>query len=240
MNIKKLILLAALPVLSLQANAQDKPAAGEITLAATVGYNSYIEARALPGNSTSYQTEALSTTWSDKKLLTGVEAGYFVTEAIKVSLGGGFNFTHKPGYAEVPGTTTGTPGDLPSYRAVADAQNITYAITLAADYYMNINGLNLFAGFHAGGSYVQDAHKYDEASSMGKSIAECWSARAAVAGGADYFFSKNFFVGMSVDVLSYNYGMASYKPQEGIKPLQADSHSIGFLSAPTIKVGFKF
>lgn len=239
MNIKKLILVAALPVLGFNTMAQESPKSGDMTLAVTVGYNSYIEAKALP-SAKAYETEALSTNWSDKKLMTGVEFGMFVADQIKITVGGGFNFTHKPGYAELPGTETGSAGDLPSYRAIADAQNITYTANLNVDKYFNVNGLNLFAGLHLGGSYVQNAHKYDEASSMGKSIAECWAGRGAIAAGADYFFSKNFFVGMSVDVFAYTYGMASYKPQEGIKPLQADSHDMGFMSAPLLKVGFKF
>ena len=34
--------------------------------------------------------------------------------------------------------------------------------------------------------------------------------------------------------------MTTYKPQEGLSNLDADSHNYNFLAAPTLKIGFKF
>ena len=43
-----------------------------------------------------------------------------------------------------------------------------------------------------------------------------------------------------IDPFSYTYNMTTYKPQEGLSNLDADSHNFSFLSAPTIKISFKF
>ena len=54
MNKTKLLISAVLPMLSLTVAAQDDntPVKGDFTVAATVGYNSYTNVNALPGNLT--------------------------------------------------------------------------------------------------------------------------------------------------------------------------------------------
>ena len=80
------------------------PRKGDFTLAATVGYNSYASVTAQPGTLATYEGAALSTNWSDKKLMVGFEAGWFFNNLWKLNLGGGLNFTNNPGYSAVPGT----------------------------------------------------------------------------------------------------------------------------------------
>ena len=108
MKIQRLILLAVIPMLSLTVSAQDKkaccakdftPKKGDFTLALTLGYNSYTDIKAPSGLESSYEVKALSTNWSDKKLMVGFEAGWFFKDLWKLNLGGGFNFTGNPGYA---------------------------------------------------------------------------------------------------------------------------------------------
>ena len=48
------------------------------------------------------------------------------------------------------------------------------------------------------------------------------------------------YVGVQVDPFAYTYNMTTYKPQEGLGNLSADSHNFSVLAAPTIKIGFKF
>ena len=138
---------ALLPMTCLCAAAQqgedNAPAKGDFTVAATLGYNSYTEATALPGNLTDYSAAAFSTDWSKKKLTVGFEAGYFVSDKWKLSLGGGINFTHNPGYADKPGTidantpadADGTMGEIPNYRAVASQYSCTYNVAVGVDRY---------------------------------------------------------------------------------------------------------
>lgn len=75
---------------------------------------------------------------------------------------------------------------------------------------------------------------------MGKSIGEAWSLRGGIALGVDYYVLPAMFVGISVQPFAYSYNMTSYKPQEGLKCLEADSSDFSIFAAPTVKIGFKF
>lgn len=253
MNIRKLLLIAVMPMMCHAVNAQEckkdfTPRQGDFTVAATVGYNSYASVTALQGSLANYEAAAISTNWSDKKLMVGVEAGWFFKDLWKLNLGGGMNFTNNPGYSAVPGTMTPDAsvednlGEIPGYRAVADAQTFTYNVFVGIDRYFKTSNTNMmwYTGLRAGMAYAQNQQKYDEYTSMGKSIGESWNLRGAVTVGIDYFVLPSMYVGAQVDPFAYTYNMTSYKPQEGLSNLDADSHNFSLLAAPTIKVGFKF
>ncbi len=243
---------ALLPMTCLCAAAQqgedNTPAKGDFTVAATLGYNSYTEATALPGNLTDYEASAFATDWSKKKLTVGFEAGYFVSEKWKLSLGGGINFTHNPGYADKPGTMTlgmsgeDMVGEIPSYRAVASQYSCTYNVAAGLDRYFSSSVKNLmwYGGVRVGMAYSLNEQKYDEWTAMGKSVGESWSLRGALTIGADYYVMKGMYVGASVDPFAYTYNMTSFRPQEGLARLSADSSNFAILAAPTVKIGFRF
>lgn len=253
MKIKRLLILAVMPMMCLAVNAQDKscnkdftPKKGDFTLAATVGYNSYASVKALPG-SMNYEAAALSTDWSDKKLMVGFEAGWFFKDLWKLNLGGGLNFSNSPGYSAVPGTIDGNtePGDgsIPNYRAVADAYTFSYNVFAGVDRYFkmkNVPNLMWYTGVRVGVAYGLNEMKYDEEEQMGKSTGETWNLRGAITMGVDYFVLPGMYVGAQIDPFSYTYNMTTYKPQEGLSNLDADSHNFSLLAAPTVKIGFKF
>lgn len=253
MKIKKLLLAAVLPILCIAtAGAQSSdntPQKGDVTLAATVGYNNYASIKALPGHLYNYEAEALSTDWSQKKMMVGIEGGWFVGDLWKLSLGGGVNFSNNPGYSGVPGTVDESLslednlGDIPHYRAVADQYSFSYSVTAGIDRYFNVKSvknLMVYTGLRVGFAYGLNEQKYDEYTSMGKSTAETWNLRGAFTFGVDYYVLPSMFVGISVDPFSYTYNMTSYKPQEGLATLSADGHNFSLLAAPTIRLGFKF
>ncbi|MFS2609131.1 BT1926 family outer membrane beta-barrel protein, partial [Bacteroides fragilis] len=152
MKIKRLLVLAVLPMLCLAVNAQNSskdntPKKGDFTVAATVGYNSYTNVTAPSGLLTDYEVRALSTNWADKKLMVGFEGGWFFKDQWKLNLGGGVSFTNNPGYPAVPGTIDDSNknnsadenmGEIPNYRAVADAQSFAYNVSAGVDRYFNI------------------------------------------------------------------------------------------------------
>ena len=254
MKINKLLVLAALPLMCLTAQAQNgqkdyTPKQGDITLALTVGYNSYASVTALPGTLANYEAAALSTNWSDKKLMVGFETGWFFKDLWKLNLGGGLNFTNNPGYTSVPGTmdeaasAEDNMGEIPGYHAVADAQSFSYNVFAGVDRYFKmakVPNLMWYTGVRVGYAYAQNQVKYDEYETMGKSVAETWNLRGAITFGVDYYVLPAMYVGAQIDPFSYTYNMTTYKPQEGLSNLDADSHNFSFLAAPTLKVGFKF
>lgn len=250
MKIKKLLILAVIPMMCLPAYAQNSdntPAKGDLTVAATVGYNSFTNIMAESGLKTDYEVAALSTNWTDKKLMIGFEAGWFFHDKWKLNLGGGLNFTNNPGYSGVPGTidaeTETGDGSIPNYRAVGDGSSLSYNVFTGIDRYYNVESIpNLmwYAGLRVGYAYGQNQVKYDEPESMGKSIAETYSIRGAFTMGVDYFVLPGMYIGCQIDPLAYTYNTTTLKPQEGLGNLCADSHNYGFMAAPTVKIGFKF
>lgn len=98
----------------------------------------------------------------------------------------------------------------------------------------------LYTGVRVGFAYGLNEMKYDEYEVMGKSTAETSNLRGALTFGVDYFVLPGMYVGCQVDPVSYTYNMTTYKPQEGLGNLSADSHNFSLLAAPTIKIGFKF
>ncbi len=253
MNIRQFVMSAVLLVSCLGAaaqNTENTPAKGDFTVAATLGYNSYTSVTAQPGNLTDYSAASLSTDWSNKKLMVGFEAGYFVSDRWKLNLGGGMNISHNPGYTAKPGTIDSgnagsiedNMGEIPNYLAVASQYSCTYNVMAGVDRYFATPVTNLmwYTGIRAGFAYSLNEQKYDEWTSMGKSVGESWNLRGAVTVGADYYLTCGLFVGASVDPFAYTYNMTSFRPQEGLARLSADSSSFAVLAAPTIKVGFKF
>jgi opacity protein-like surface antigen len=251
MNVKKLILSAVLPVLCLTtvaaqtAEQDNSPKKGDVTLAVTAGYTANTTVTAQPGNLTTYEVTPIT----DLRFALGVEGGWFVADRWKLSLGGAVNFLNNAGYSEVPGTVDESAGiednlgEIPNYRAVADAQTFSYNVALGFDRYFGVKGVKnmmLYTGLRVGFAYGQNQKKYDEWTSMGKSIAETSSLRGAWTFGVDYYMFPNMFIGVSIDPVSYTYNITTYVPQEGLGNLSADSHKFSAFAHPTLRVGFKF
>ena len=256
MNIKRLLILAVAPMMCLAAIAQnhnnrDKytPKKGDFTVAATLGYNSYANITAPSGLLTDYEVAALSTNWTDKKMMVGFEAGWFFQDKWKLNLGGGLNFTNNPGYAAKEGTYDSSTGDevgdgsVPNYRAVGDGSSLAFNVFTGVDRYFDVkavSGLMWYTGVRAGFAYGQNQVKYDEPESMGKSVAEAYNLRGSLTVGIDYFLIQGLYVGCQIDPFTYTYNTTTLKPHEGLSNLSADSHNFSLLAAPTVKIGFKF
>ena len=246
MKLRKLFILAVAPMMCLAASAQDiTPKKGDVTVAVTAGYNSYTSLSAPAGNLNDYNLQAVSTNWTDKKLMLGIEGGWFFKDLWKATLGGGLSITSNPGYAAVPGTADGGEvggASIPGYKAVASESDIQFNVFAGVDRYFNskVAGLMPYVGVHIGYAYGVNSAFADSEEYVGKSIAESFNIRGAVALGVDYYFNDVIFVGAQIDGFAYTYNMSTYKPQAGLSNLSADSHNFSVLAAPTLKVGFKF
>lgn len=250
MKIKKLLILAVVPMMCLPGYAQrdeNIPKKGDFTVAATLGYNSYTNPVIQSNLKSDYEIAALSTNWADKKLMVGFEAGWFFQDNWKLNLGGGLSFTNNPGYSAVPGTVDADsePGDgsVPNYRAVGDGSSLGFNIFTGVDRYFkvkSVSGLMWYTGARVGYAYAQNQVKYDEPESMGKSVAETFNIRGALTVGVDYYVLPGMYIGCQIDPVAYTYNTTTIKPQEGLGNLSADSHNYSLLAAPTVKIGFKF
>ena len=248
MKLRKLIILAVAPMMCLAASAQDNtPKKGDFTVAATVSYNSYTSLDAANGSWSSHELAAVSTNWTDKKLMVGLEGGWFFQDLWKLTLGGGMNISKNPGYAAVPGvwdSTDGVSAGIPDYKAVASQSEIQFNVYAGVDRYFDnlikVKNLLPYAGARMGYAYGRNTACADDESWMGKSVGESFNLRWSLVAGLDYFVSEAFFFGIQVEPLAYTYNKSTLRPQEGLGNLSANSHNFGIFAAPTLKVGFKF
>ena len=248
MKLRKLIILAVAPMMCLAFSAQDfTPKKGDFTVAATVSYNSYTSLDAANGSSSSHSLAAVSTNWTDKKLMVGLEGGWFFQDLWKLTLGGGMNISKNPGYAAVPGvwdSSDGVSAGIPDYKAVASQSEIQFNVYAGVDRYFDnlikVKNLLPYAGARMGYAYGRNTACADDESWMGKSVGESFNLRWSLVAGLDYFVSEAFFFGIQVEPLAYTYNKSTLRPQEGLGNLSANSHNFGIFAAPTLKVGFKF
>ena len=250
--IKKLLIAAVLPIMcftvSAHAQQDNTPKKGDVTLGATVGYNNYVTASAKAGNLTNYSASAFSPNWNNKQLMVGIEGGWFVHEFRKLNIAGGFNSSTKPGYAEVEGTIDSGSyenniGEIPTYNSINAESSLAYTAAVGVDRYFkvrNVKNLMWYTGLRVGFAYAHNQVQSDDWQMLGRSVAETWNLRAGITFGVDYYVLPSMFVGVSVDPFTYTYGMTSYRPQEGLGRLSADTHDFSAFAAPTIRVGFKF
>ena len=247
MKLRKLILIAVAPMMCLAAQAQEAtPKKGDFTVAATVSYNSYTSMKALAGNLSSYSLSAASTNWNDKQLMVGIEGGWFFKDLWKLTLGGGLSITSNPGYAALPGTidSNSKPGDgsIPNYEAVASQSDLRFQVFTGVDRYFKTKatGMMTYLGVRLGYAYGRNSAFADSEEYAGKSIGESFNIRGALTAGVDYFLTNGIFIGAEVNPIAYTSNKATLKPQAGLGNLEANSHNISILAAPTLKVGFKF
>ncbi len=243
MNINRIFAFAAAMLVGVSVLAQEGPVKPvRVGVSVTVGSNAYAGISALPGTLASYESAALPTNWMDKAPAFGIEGSLILADHWKLDLGGAFNFGYNPGYPGVEGTGT-QMGDIPTYEPVILQQSVSYQVYLAGSYYFRIPmvpAVRPSVGLRLGATYANNQQRKDVEEWMGTSVGENYTLGASVIAGFDYYFSRNFFAGVGVDLFRYVYGVTAQRPQEGLGVLGADSHNFGFLGAPKIKIGFMF
>ena len=254
--IKRLLILACAVMLGVAGIAQEKcdmdfgPKKGDFTWSATMGANSFVSHNApIVTTQPNYYVQALSTDWFDSNLAVGIDGNWFFSDKWSWRFGGGLGYTNIPGYAEKLGTfdENSVPGDgsVPTYEGVAEGFSFKYNVYTGFDRHFaceKVKNLYFHIGIHAGFAYSLNSLNGEDYSStsLGTSVGEAFNIRGAFNTGVDYYFLPAMFVGLEVNALQYTYNMTLIRPQSGLSNLAADSHNVGFLAAPTLKIGFKF
>ena len=249
MNIKSILsLTVALLFGAASLQGQDLLGAAapvRIGITLTAGANSNLNVSAQPGMLTSYGAQAMSVDWTDKALAFGMEGSLIFCDSWKLDLGGSFSYWNNPPYAVVPGTMTNeyVAGEIPTYEAVDMQHKLNWSGNIAMSYYFRIPvvpALRPYTGLRFQVSYASASLRVEDELALGASVAEGYAMAAGVLVGVDYYFSRSFFVGASVEPFRYTYGVVQYRPQEGLSNLGADTHFMGAFAAPQLKIGFLF
>jgi hypothetical protein len=220
--------------------AQDNP----IYLGVTLGYNNFLNANAA---NIPYAAEAESPSWTNKGVVLGFEAGAYLSPEMRLLVGGGFNRTETPGHARTIGVTDELGNVIaPEYGETPNRTNMNYSFFIGGDFCISMSGsVKPYVGLRGRGAYCINTEKYkfDAAATIEgsqKKFAETWNIGGAVVFGADYSFNGGLIVGCQFDLFSYTYAAVQYKSQAGVKPNVGKSSDLGFIAAPTLRVGFNF
>lgn len=248
MNIKSIITIAAALMLGTAAFAQEQKGPIDpvrFSVALTAGTNSHLSVTAPSGMMTSYEIQASSVDWTDKALAFGVEGSMIICDRWKLDLGGSLSNWNQPPYAAILGTMGNeySTGDIPTYKAVNMQHKVNYLAYIAGSYYFRIKkvpALRPYAGARFQGSYAGATMRLQDFNALGRSTAEAYTLSVGVLTGVDYYFSRNFFVGMSFEPFRFTYGCNLIRPQEGLLNLGADTYYYGVFAAPQLKIGFLF
>ena len=203
-------------------------------LGVTVGYNSFLSANAakIPAGA-----EAEAPVWTDKAAILGFEAGAYLSPAMRMLVGGGFNRSETPGHSADYFT---------GYAETPNRTNMNYTAFVGADFCIDAgSNVKPFVGLRGRGAYCLNTlkYKFDNAATVAgseKKYAETWNIGGAVVFGADYMFDGGLIIGCQFDLVSYTYAAVQYKQTAGYKPNVGQSNNIGFISSPTLRVGFNF
>ena len=248
MNIKSIITIAAALMLGTAAFAQEQKGPIDpvrIGVALTAGSNAHLSVTAPSGMMTSYGIQASSVDWTDKALAFGVEGSLIICDRWKLDLGGSLSNWNQPPYAAILGTMGDeySTGGIPTYKAVNMQHKVNYLAYIAGSYYFRIKkvpALRPYAGARFQGSYAGATMRLQDFNALGLSTAEAYTLSAGILTGVDYYFSRNFFVGMSFEPFRFTYGCNLIRPQEGLLNLGADTYFYGVFAAPQLKIGFLF
>lgn len=134
-------------------------------------------------------------------------------------------------------------GEIPSYAAVNMQHKLTYTVHIAGSYYFRVAStpwLRPYLGLRFQASYSAATLREQDYQALGQSAAEAYTLNSGILAGVDYYFSRNFYVGASVEPFRYTYGVVAYRPQEGLSLAAADTHFFGVFAAPQLKIGFLF
>ncbi|MDR2955830.1 MAG: hypothetical protein LBV43_12185 [Prevotella sp.] len=247
---RKIIYLVMLLSFTLSAFAQNTddvaPMKGDWMFSVNFGVGSYIGTSAPKPNLSNYSLSAPMTAWFDKNPILDMEARWLVANRWALKMTGGFNYGNNPGYTELTGTASGeiaNPGDVPTYKAVPNSDNIQFFIGIGVDHYFKTKWSRVFlrVGGELGFAYGRvTVNGEDDIDYMGAAIGEAYAFKVAPVLGADYFFNQALFLGFDIRPIAYQYSMYSERPQAGLNLLSSDNHSFSILSQPMIKLGLRF
>ena len=230
----------------LKAQESVAPEKNDFMVSLNLGVGSYVQGDFnMPGKA-NYNITAPMSGWFDKKLMLDIEGRWMMTDDWALKLSGGFNFSHNPGYGELPGSTMPDEdfefGDIPSYGAVPSSETIQFAVATGAERYFatSVDQLFLRVGGEFGFAYGLSSASADDELYAGRTVGEAYSFRVAPVCGVDYFFNKTLFAGVDVRPISYQYSVYGIRPEAGLSMLKSDNHTISFISNPMLKVGIRF
>ena len=180
---------------------------------------------------------------SDNSLVNmiGFEGKYYITNNIAVRLSGMGMMSASPAQDSVPGIAL-DPVSIPEYADVPSTEVAAYIVNIGGDYYFDtkVKGLFPYMGIQGNVNYAKQTSFTLQADDFGERVAEAYGFGGSAVGGIDYYIADGMYIGFEAKIFSYMYSVAKQFPYPGMEAIDADNHTVSFLSNPVFKVGFTF
>jgi hypothetical protein len=183
----------------------------------------------------------------------GIEAKYFITPHIAVSLTGAGYISNTPWREAVDPTLSDGVTVFPKYMNI-DAQLKTRVVASAGgQYYFNVGndrmhpyagvlGTFQFAGLSAQSTYsgFDDAGMESDRRDAGVRTGQLFGWAAAAVAGVEYSLLPGLTVGFEIKPFSYYYSGLSLFAQPGLDAMTGESQDCAVFAQPVFKFGFRF
>lgn len=204
----------------------------------------------VPGNAP--QANMVSTNENSISNIVGAEMRYFLQSNMALKLSGGAIVRNTPARPNIPGGMNN--GDnatwIPDYQAVEADNSIDMNLNIGSEYHFSSKYSRLFP--YAGVTvpfYYSRSSMYNPTITEGENPTimdvgmrhvETYGLGIQAVGGVDYYLMEGLYFGFEVKPVSYIYAFSEKMPAPGLETLQADNHTVSFLSQTFLKVGFRF
>lgn len=199
--------------------------------------------------------------------LAGISLNYFLTDKISLNLFGSYGSKSKDGadaYEGIKGVYDSDgfiiPGtEIPPIQGTPETKNYKINISVGADYHFDfskeqnvLKNVDFYAGARFNFQYERlekthiswlqwDGSDYvvNSEEDAGTATADAVGFGGSIVGGVDYYFSKNLFLGLEVNVFNFMYQHTELVRIPGVQGADQHTTFVNALSYPRLKIGFK-
>ncbi|MDR2801611.1 MAG: hypothetical protein LBB31_00150 [Prevotellaceae bacterium] len=181
----------------------------------------------------------------------GIEAKYFITDNIAVSLSGAGYINNTPWREAVDATESGSEIIFPKYVNI-DAQLKTrivanvggqYYFTVGNDRihpYAGVLGTYQFASLSAQSTYAGFDNLEADKKDAGVRTGQLFGWAASAVAGIEYSLFPGFTVGFEIKPFSYYYSGLTLFAQPGLDAMTGENQDYAIFAQPVFKIGFRF
>ncbi len=201
--------------------------------------------------------------------LAGISLNYFLTDKISLNLFGSYGLKSRDGAEAYEGVKGAFDSDgnlivgtnIPPIQGIPETKNYKINISVGADYHFDfskdqnaLKNIDFYAGARLNFQYerleqtqtsrLRGVSKTEEYvitldSDAGTATATAVGFGGSVVGGVDYYFAKNFFLGLEVNIFNFMYQHTETVIMPGVQGADQRTTFVNALSFPRLKIGFK-
>lgn len=235
------------------------PQKGDFMAAMLFGRGAYMnQGLAVPSSSGSVNgipafANDVSANNNDLTNMIGVEGRYYVGKKFALVLSGGAIFRNTPSALNIPAVIDGDGNQIiQAYDAVVADERIDANVSVGGQWMFATKNDRLipYLGFALPYDYARrslfdptvyvDDNGNVNITDLGARHVEISAFGVQAVAGVDYFLAQDFFLGLDVRPISYNYAVSIKTPGPGLYDLQAETQTVSLFAQFSFKLGFKF